>query len=64
LKASFLLPFEAPQWICSCSKPNEKVRMIYAALELKQALFPRKKSVVLKTGFQSKSKIDLPSDTS
>jgi hypothetical protein len=50
-------------WIRCCSEPNEKVRMIYAALGMKQAPFLRKKSVVLKTDFQNKSKIDLQSDT-
>lgn len=36
-------------WVRQCSEPNEKVKMIYAALKMKPAPFTRKKSVVLKT---------------
>jgi hypothetical protein len=51
-------------WIRCCSEPNEKVRMIYAALEMKQAPFLRKKSVALKTDLTNKGKFDLQRDTS
>jgi hypothetical protein len=47
-----------------CSEPNEKVRLIYAAMEMKEAPFLRKKSVVLKTDFPDKGNFDLQTDTS
>jgi transposase len=51
-------------WIRCRSEPNEKTRMIYAALEMKQAPFLRKKSVALKTDFRNKGMSDLQKDTS
>ena len=44
--------------IRKCSEPNEKVKVIYDALEYKYAPFIRKKSVVNKKQFLEKGFID------
>jgi hypothetical protein len=46
-----------------CSQPTEKVRLIYAALKMKEAPFIRKKSVVLKIEPRETDKIELQIDT-
>ena len=46
-----------------CSQPTEKVRLIYAALKMKEAPFIRKKSVVLKIEPQKSAEIENERDT-
>jgi transposase len=46
-----------------CSEPTEKVKRIYATLNMKEAPFVRKKSVVRKTGTIKNCKSDLQIDT-
>ena len=47
-----------------CSKPEPKVALLYDALQMKQAPFIRKKSVVLKIEPATNRKSDLQRDTS
>jgi len=47
-----------------CSKPEPKVALLYEALQIKQAPFIRKKSVVLKTKQDATYNPDLKKDTS
>ncbi|MDR0230783.1 MAG: hypothetical protein LBI82_01535 [Dysgonamonadaceae bacterium] len=47
-----------------CSQPNEKVRIIYAALQMKEAPYIRKKSVVLKIEPDEYRKVEKQIDTS
>ena len=47
-----------------CSKPEPKVALLYEALQIKQAPFIRKKSVVLKTKQEATYNTDLKQDTS
>ena len=46
-----------------CSQPSEKVRLIYAALKMKEAPFVRKKSVVLKIEPQETAELEKQTDT-
>jgi transposase len=46
-----------------CSQPSEKVRLIYAALKMKEAPFVRKKSVVLKIEPQKTAELEKQIDT-
>ena len=46
-----------------CSQPMEKVRLIYAALKMKEAPFVRKKSVVLKIEPQKSAAVEKQRDT-
>ena len=46
-----------------CSQPTEKVRLIYAALKMKEAPFVRKKSVVLKIEPQESARVEKQRDT-
>lgn len=50
-------------WIRTCSKPQEKVGMIYQALGIKEAPFIRKKSVVHKNEIEKTDKRDFQKDT-
>jgi hypothetical protein len=47
-----------------CSQPTQKVRVIYAALKMKEAPYIRKKSVVLKIEPNEKCENDYQIDTS
>lgn len=51
-------------WVRTCSEPTEKVRLIYRALEMKEAPFVRKKSVVLKNELKKNDKTVGQNDTS